>query len=126
MSNEGHRVPVESQSDIQVMRAWFKNNASEFDHRPRCQPLKTLVPVDVGNVDAKSVDGQQEKFQVRVYDPQDGSGSTGALRPALIMYHGGGWVLGDATADEGEEISRCSTFGCLSNVNLLIPSYSLR
>jgi acetyl esterase/lipase len=115
MNSEGHRVPSESQSDVQVMRRWFKNNARKIDLRPRCHPLKTPVPVNVGDVNVKYGDGGKEKFMVRVYDPQDGSGSEGVLRPALIMYHGGGWVLGDATADEGKQISQTNASFVLSN-----------
>lgn len=102
MNNEGYRVPLESQSDIQAMRSWFKNN--KFDLRPRCQPSKAPVPVNVGNINAKNGDGEEEKFMIRVYEPQDGSRPEGILRPALIVYHGGGWVLGDPTADEGKQI----------------------
>ncbi|KIW23823.1 uncharacterized protein PV07_11993 [Cladophialophora immunda] len=100
MNSEGHRVPSESQSNVQFMRRWFKDNARKADLRPRCEPLKTPVAVEVSLENVKYGQGGGEQFQVRVYEPQDGSQSEGINRPALIMYHGGGWVLGDPTADE--------------------------
>lgn len=103
MNSEGYRVPSESQSNVQVMRRWFKDNGCNFDLKPRCEPLKTPVRVEVSIENVKYGEDGGEQFQVRIYDPQDGSGSEDVYRPALIMYHGGGWVLGDPTADEGEQ-----------------------
>lgn len=54
--------------------------------------LKSLscVPEDVARVENRTVPGPAGEIQVRIYTPH-GDGPF----PALVYYHGGGWVIGD-------------------------------
>lgn len=47
-------------------------------------------PEEVGKVEDKVIPGQEGEIAVRIYTPQ-GQGPF----PALVYYHGGGWVIGD-------------------------------
>ena len=50
---------------------------------------------DVARVDDRSIPGPQSQLPIRIYTPE-GSGPF----PALVWFHGGGWVIGDLdTAD---------------------------
>jgi acetyl esterase/lipase len=41
-------------------------------------------------------------FGIRVFEPQN---QTDEARPAVVMYHGGGWSHGDPTNDDGLMLS---------------------
>jgi len=47
--------------------------------------------------------GADRKEKLDIYLPSDASG-TAALRPAVVYYHGGGWVHGDKATDREKEI----------------------
>jgi len=48
--------------------------------------------VAIGKVDALEIPGPAGPIPARVYTPV---GMTGRTTPAIIYYHGGGWVIGD-------------------------------
>ncbi|WP_180960360.1 alpha/beta hydrolase [Neobacillus cucumis] len=48
------------------------------------------VPEEVGKVEDRKIPGPDGEIPVRIYTP-DGEGSF----PALVYYHGGGWVIGN-------------------------------
>jgi acetyl esterase/lipase len=95
---------VGSHFDVHAMRNWFKHDAWKIDSKPRCASSKMPVAVKVSNVQVTYGDERKDVFEMRVYDPQDGSesASSGVLRPGLIMIHGGGWVSGTPAADDRE------------------------
>jgi acetyl esterase len=59
------------------------------DTRAALQP----EPPEVGAVRDLSIDGPGGAIPVRVYRPREAAGN--ALLPALVYFHGGGWVIGD-------------------------------
>jgi acetyl esterase len=58
------------------------------------RPL-TGEPEEVGKVENRTIPGPAGEMPVRIYTP-DGQGPF----PALVYYHGGGWVIGDLDAVE--------------------------
>ncbi|CAK7236177.1 hypothetical protein SEUCBS140593_009531 [Sporothrix eucalyptigena] len=65
----------------------------ETDYRPLPKtPLPTKTARETVSVDIQNVTvtyNETESFNVRVYQPQ-----TNGLRPAILAYHGGGWIHG--------------------------------
>lgn len=79
------------------MRKWL---TEEYITWPKTIPVEArsreICKIHIQNVPVTYEDGNQ--FAVRVYDPEIKDSSP---RPALIMYHGGGWVHGFPEVDEG-------------------------
>lgn len=67
------------------------------------EPMSKRIfpPVWISVEDIPIVHGNSHAFSVRVYDPAVRSPDNQSLRPALIMYHGGGWTHGLPEMDEG-------------------------
>jgi acetyl esterase len=57
------------------------------------RPASTPTPPEIGTVNDLVADGPHGPIPVRVYRPID-AGADAAL-PALVFFHGGGWVIGD-------------------------------
>lgn len=84
-------------SDHIATREWLRNVYAKLPHEV---PTKRVRPrVDVTITDTSVQYGEGDMFSVRIYDPQADEDS--ALRPALLMFHGGGWIHGFPAMDEG-------------------------
>lgn len=46
----------------------------------------------------------QEGFNIRVYEPQTPGREESELYPAVLAYHGGGWIHGYSRLEDGEAI----------------------
>src|SRR4029453_1088240 len=57
------------------------------------RPASTPTPPEIGAVKNISVEGPGGPIPLRVYRPM--GIATGTALPALVFYHGGGWVIGD-------------------------------
>jgi acetyl esterase/lipase len=79
------------------MRKWL---AEEYMTLPRTPPTearsRSTANIHTETIPTSYGDGNQ--FSVRVYNP---TADDDGLRPALIMYHGGGWIHGFPEVDEG-------------------------
>lgn len=91
---------IPQESDYEAMRAWDKTRFHDYDRNPHCRRRRSAVPVAVEDVTVEY--GKAEKFGIRIYNPEVQSD---ALRPILLMYHGGGFTHGDSTSDEGAQAS---------------------
>jgi acetyl esterase len=58
-----------------------------------------------------------EEFQVRVYDPRTVAGPT----PAVLFFHGGGWVMGSLSTHDG----LCRRLASLTNLPVVAVDYRL-
>jgi acetyl esterase/lipase len=87
---------IPPENDFEAMRKWNKTEFHTYNRTPQCTPLRN--PVHVATRDEEIWYRDNEKFGIRVYIPQ---GKSEGLLPALVTYHGGGWVHGDAKCDEG-------------------------
>jgi len=56
------------------------------------RPASTPTPPEIGAVKNVTAEGPGGPIPLRVYRP---AGVTSAALPALVYYHGGGWVIGD-------------------------------
>ncbi|KIX04739.1 uncharacterized protein Z518_05609 [Rhinocladiella mackenziei CBS 650.93] len=83
-------------TDVERMRHWISTDytaipKTSFLHRH----IRERVPIE--QQDVKVCYGETFDFTMRIYTPLRGRCQP---RPAVIMYHGGGWIHGDATSDE--------------------------
>jgi acetyl esterase len=67
--------------------------AEARDGMNRGRPILQPDPPEMGDVRAFSAPGPAGGIPLRVYRPKGAAPAT--LLPALIYYHGGGWVIGD-------------------------------
>lgn len=58
-----------------------------------------------------------EEFRVRVYDPRNIGGPT----PAVLFFHGGGWVMGSLSTHDG----LCRRLASLTNLPVIAVDYRL-
>ncbi|EXJ76589.1 uncharacterized protein A1O5_01097 [Cladophialophora psammophila CBS 110553] len=87
---------IPDESDIIAMREWSQVGYHEYNRVPQCKATRSSVPVETQSVPVQY--GEDGKFNIRIYDPIDSQAKN--LRPALVMFHGGGWVQGSPTSDE--------------------------
>lgn len=79
-----------------------QRNSSVLERR------RKALPVDIHNLSipcAKRGDGSS--FGVRVYNPRmEPEEQNSRPRPAILMFHGGGWIHGRPEGDDGESRGR--------------------
>ena len=103
------KLPVDFMSvphgtDVQGMRRWIEEKLLDgalWEHRNNCkiQRRRPEVPVDIQDLQIPCTDGSGDHFGIRVYQPRL---ETEQLRPAILMFHGGGWIHGDPRGDDCE------------------------
>jgi acetyl esterase len=67
-------------------------------------------PEPVGRVENRTVPGPDGPVPVRIYGPQDPSG---APLPALVYFHGGGWVICDLDSHDPTCRAITNSVGCV-------------
>ncbi len=68
-------------------------------------------PEPVGNVTTRQIDGPGGQLAIRLYRP---IGAGAGPLPALLYFHGGGWVLGDLESHDGVCRSLSNQAGCVT------------
>lgn len=76
------RPPLEQQTPEQAR-----------DGMARSRPILQPDPRPVGSIEEAAADGPAGKIPLRIYRPS--TQPKGAVLPAFIYFHGGGWVIGD-------------------------------
>lgn len=89
------------------MRQWLKDVYMKLPMLPQIKRTRTPVPIQIKNVSV--VYSGENHFSIRIYDPSHEENFVLCRRPALIMYHGGGWMHGSPEGDEGA--FQCNTLG---------------
>lgn len=84
------------------MRRWIQEELLEgplAEHRNNCkiERRRPEVTVLISDIRIACFDGSGDDFGMRVYEPQI---STDAPKPAILMFHGGGWIHGDPRGDD--------------------------
>ncbi|KAH0844850.1 hypothetical protein FOPE_09588 [Fonsecaea pedrosoi] len=93
-------------TDVEAMRTWIDNvllKGPLAEHRAKCkfQRRRPEAKVDISDVSVQCSDGSQNKFIIRVYEPELGNNAPKQkLRPAIFMLHGGGWIHGNPCGDD--------------------------
>ena len=57
----------------------------------------------------RSIPGPESNLPVRIYRPF----GLGATPPAIVFYHGGGWVVGDLDTHDGSCRALAASSGCV-------------
>lgn len=94
-------------TDVEGMRHWIEKtllNGPLVEHRNKCKVKRRrdAIPVDIRDISipCSNSDGDGN-FGIRVYEPQiEAQEQTPQTRPAILMFHGGGWIHGDPRGDE--------------------------
>lgn len=93
-----------SGTDVEGMRKWINEvflegdlpkHRANFDfqyRRPVRKVNKEIISISAFDDDAK--------FDLWVYQAEN---PLGAPRPAVLMFHGGGWIHGNPAGDEGKQ-----------------------
>lgn len=68
----------------------------------------TRPDIAVGNVNDRSISGRNGSIPIRIYTPK-GSGPF----PVTMMFHGGGWVIGDLETVDAQSRQVSNQVGCV-------------
>ena len=68
----------------------------------------TRPDISVGNVEDRSIEGRNGSIPIRIYTPV-GAGPF----PVTMMFHGGGWVIGDLETVDAQSRQVCKQVGCV-------------
>ena len=99
-------MEVVDAKDHIAMRKWLAEVYLKLRAEPQTTRVRSRTPVAVKDVPITY--GFENHFAIRIYDPTPDTGKEGCLRPALLMFHGGGWVHGFPAVDDGKH--KASTF----------------
>jgi acetyl esterase len=75
-------------------------------------------PAPIGEMVDRTVDGETGRQRVRIYRP---AGTVARLLPAILYFHGGGWVMGSLEGYDRVCRYFCSRSGCA----VIAPDYRL-
>lgn len=96
--------PIERQTVEEARQAYAKM-CSYFNKRE-----------DVYRVEERQIEGFQQNISIRIYTPADK-----AIHPALVYFHGGGWVIGDLETHD----ALCRSLANKSGAAVVSVDYSL-
>ena len=68
----------------------------------------TRPDIEVGSVEDREIPGRNGDIPVRIYNPR----GTGPF-PVTMMFHGGGWVIGDLETVDAQSRQVCNQVGCV-------------
>ncbi|KFG81837.1 alpha/beta hydrolase domain-containing protein [Metarhizium anisopliae] len=90
--------------DEKIARKWVDEVIMKFPRGPPADcHRRPLAKIAIKNVSI-TYGSDDATFRVRVYVPAAEDMQSVPSRPALIMYHGGGWIHGYPEVDEGKAI----------------------
>ena len=80
------------------------------DAREMFRTMQPVIDLPVGKVENRSIDGPGGQIPLRIYTPlTEGD----APPPIAMMFHGGGWVIGDLDTADGQSRELCAGAGCI-------------
>lgn len=98
---------IPSGIDVVGMRHWInevflKNPVAEWRSKCDISRRRPCARVNKYDISVPCSDSSQGSFSIRVYEPEfEGEKMNARKRPAVLMYHGGGWIHGTPQGDEG-------------------------
>lgn len=97
-----------SGTDVEGMRRWvdevfvtgeLAKHRAKFDfeyRRPRREVKKEIITIS-------PLDDGENAFDLWVYEVPSTPEDEVSSRPAILMFHGGGWIHGNPAGDEGNQ-----------------------
>ena len=79
------------------------------DARAMYRMMQPAADTPVVNVETTAIDGPGGEIPLRVYTPSEGD----TPPPIAMMFHGGGWVIGDLETADGQSRELCAGAGCI-------------
>lgn len=79
------------------------------DAREMFRMMQPAVDIPVGKVENTSIDGPGGQIPLRIYTPPNAD----APPPIAMMFHGGGWVIGDLDTADSQSRELCAGAGCI-------------
>ena len=76
--------------------------------REMYRTMSPPVDIEVGKVENRAIPGPAADIGVRIYTPA-GDGPF----PVIVMFHGGGWVIGDLETHDGQSRELCNGSECI-------------
>ncbi|KIW99742.1 uncharacterized protein Z518_11155 [Rhinocladiella mackenziei CBS 650.93] len=93
-------------TDVRLMRRWIdevflRGPLAEYRARINIKRRRPITKVDVQDVSVLCSGTSRESFGIRVYNPRLVERESKIhSRPAVLMFHGGGWIHGNPLGDE--------------------------
>lgn len=94
--------------DVPGMRRWVQELFMSEGYNKERARFRSQFPQDLPKVNKSIVtvspSGEKdENFDLWIYESPPNKQSSGStLRPAILMFHGGGWIHGNPIGDEGQ------------------------
>lgn len=109
-------MPVHPQV-VQYLEQLENLDLPSFDEMTPEFIRSTLTPSPEPHIPAKKIENltlsiNEAEIPVRIYTPADSDGVTASNSPALVYFHGGGWVMGTIDAYDGLCQDLAGTAGC--------------
>ena len=80
------------------------------DAREMFRMMQPATDIPVGKVENTTIDGPGGQIPLRIYTP---STEVDGPYPVAMMFHGGGWVIGDLDTADGQSRALCAGAGCI-------------
>ncbi len=109
-------MPVHPQV-VQYLEQLENLDLPSFDEMTPEFIRSTLTPSPEPHIPAKKIEDltlsiNKAEIPVRIYTPADGEEVSASNSPALVYFHGGGWVMGTIDAYDGLCQDLAGTAGC--------------
>ena len=79
------------------------------DAREMFRMMQPVVDTPVGKVENTAIDGPGGQIPLRIYTPSE----VDETPPVAVMFHGGGWVIGDLDTADSQSRELCAGAGCI-------------
>lgn len=93
-------APAPDPTDHIKAREWLETIYKPMPKTPKptCY-ARCSTPVKIRDVTVSY--GSDDHFNVRVYEPEETATPTQTVLPAILAFHGGGWIHGYSALEDG-------------------------
>ena len=82
--------------------------------REMYRAMQPVVDIPVGTIENTTIEGPGGGIALRIYTPEAPDASDGeGTCPIVMMFHGGGWVIGDLDTADSQSRELCAGTGCI-------------
>ena len=111
-----HPDVVDYMAALEKLDLPIAGEASPQELRAAAAKRKLLVRVpveNVGKVYERELINQGSKIPLRVYEPESIVQQSDSRPPTILVFHGGGWVVGDPTSEDVTARGLCRRVGAV-------------